>query len=47
MIAPHSEHLCILVVDDEEPARQRLIDLLEKDAHVGRVLEAANGKAAI
>lgn len=47
MIAPHSEHLCILVVDDEEPARQRLIDLLEKDAHVVRVLEAANGKAAV
>jgi two-component system, LytTR family, response regulator len=37
----------VLVVDDEAPARQRLIDLLKKDPQVGSVLEAANGKAAV
>jgi two-component system LytT family response regulator len=35
------------VVDDEAPARQRLVDLLKKDPQVGSVLEAANGKAAV
>lgn len=37
----------VLVVDDEAPARQRLIDLLNKDPQVGSVLEAANGKDAV
>jgi two-component system LytT family response regulator len=37
----------VLVVDDEAPARQRLIDLLKKDPQVGSVLEAVNGKAAV
>ena len=41
------ERLRVLVVDDEAPARQRLIDLLKKDTQVGSVLEAANGKAAV
>jgi two-component system LytT family response regulator len=36
-----------LVVDDEAPARQRLVDLLKKDREVGVVLEAANGRAAV
>jgi two-component system LytT family response regulator len=35
------------VVDDEAPARQRLVDLLKKDPDVGSILEAANGKAAV
>jgi two-component system LytT family response regulator len=35
------------VVDDEAPARQRLIDLLKTDPQVGSVLEAVNGKAAV
>jgi two-component system, LytTR family, response regulator len=47
MIGPRTEGIRILVVDDEAPARQRLIDLLEKDVQVGIVLEAANGKAAV
>lgn len=47
MIAPRAEGIRVLVVDDEAPARQRLIDLLEKDAQVGCVLQAANGKAAV
>ena len=37
----------VLVVDDEEPARQRLIDLLKKDPQVGSILEATNGKSAV
>jgi len=41
------ERIRILVVDDEAPARQRLIDLLKKDPQVGSVLEAVNGKAAV
>jgi two-component system LytT family response regulator len=37
----------VLVVDDEEPARHRLIDLLRQDAGVGEVIEAADGLAAV
>jgi two-component system, LytTR family, response regulator len=42
-----AERLRVLVVDDEAPARQRLVDLLKKDPQVGGVSEAANGKAAV
>jgi two-component system LytT family response regulator len=42
-----AERLRVLVVDDEAPARQRLVDLLRKDPQVGRILEAASGKAAV
>jgi two-component system LytT family response regulator len=37
----------VLVVDDEKPARQRLIDLLHKDSQVGAIFEVADGMAAI
>jgi two-component system LytT family response regulator len=37
----------VLVVDDEAPARQRLMDILRKDAGVASVLEAADGVAAV
>jgi two-component system LytT family response regulator len=47
MIGPRDKGIRILVVDDEAPARQRLTDLLDKDAQVASVLEAANGKAAV
>lgn len=47
MIARRVEGIRVLVVDDEAPARQRLIDLLAKDAQVGTMLEAVNGKAAV
>jgi len=47
MIVQRAEGLRVLVVDDEAPARQRLVDLLEKDGQVGSVLEAANGRAAV
>jgi two-component system LytT family response regulator len=42
-----AERIRVLVVDDEAPARQRLVDLLKKDPQVGAVLEAANGKVAV
>jgi two-component system, LytTR family, response regulator len=47
MIAPATERLRVLVADDEAPARQRIIDLIEKDAHVETVLEAGDGLAAV
>ena len=46
MPSPH-ERLRVLVVDDEAPARQRLVDLLRKDAGVGQIAEAANGLDAV
>ena len=47
MIAPRAEGIRVLVADDEAPARQRLIDLLHKDAQVMAVLEAGDGQAAV
>jgi two-component system LytT family response regulator len=41
------EPIRVVVVDDEMPARQRLVDLLRKDPAVGRISEAANGLAAV
>jgi two-component system LytT family response regulator len=41
------ERIRVLVVDDEAPARQRVIDLLQKDAQIGEILEAADGLAAV
>jgi CheY-like chemotaxis protein len=41
------EQIRVLVVDDEKPARQRLIDLLRNDSQVGDILEAENGVAAV
>ena len=32
MTSQSSEQLRVLVVDDEAPARQRIVDLLKKDA---------------
>jgi two-component system, LytTR family, response regulator len=46
-MAQLTEPIRVLVVDDEAPARQRLIDLLKKDPQVGSVLQAADGKAAV
>jgi two-component system LytT family response regulator len=46
-MAQPAERIRVLVVDDEAPARQRLIDLLKKDPQVGSVLEAVNGKGAV
>ena len=44
---PPSELIRVLVVDDEAPARQRVIDMLQRDPQVGAVLEAAEGQAAV
>ena len=46
-MAQSAERIRVLVVDDEAPARLRLVDLLKKDPQVGSVLEAVNGKAAV
>ena len=42
-----SELLRVLVVDDERPARTRLVDLLRRDSQVGRVTEGQDGAAAV
>jgi two-component system, LytTR family, response regulator len=47
MPLPASEGLCVLVVDDETPARQRIIDLLRRDSQVGAILEASDGLSAV
>lgn len=47
MIPPRIEKICVLVVDDEAPARQRLIDLLRKEPVAATILEAENGAAAV
>ena len=39
--------ICVLVVDDEAPARRRLVDRLRKDDDVGQILQAENGVAAV
>jgi len=46
-MAQPGERIHVLVVDDEAPARERLIDLLKRDPQVGTVLEAATGTAAV
>lgn len=47
MTPPRTERICVLVVDDEAPARHRLMDLLKREQAVGAVLEAADGLAAV
>jgi len=37
----------VLIADDELPARQRLLDLLHKDARVGTISQAENGAIAV
>lgn len=37
----------VLIVDDEQPARQRLRDLMDDDPDVGEVIEAENGLDAV
>ncbi|ETI63319.1 histidine kinase [Sphingobium sp. C100] len=41
------DSFCALIVDDEAPARRRLVDLLSRDRDVGRILEAGHGLAAL
>src|SRR5262249_48148687 len=42
-----SEGFCIMVADDEAPARQRIIDLLRRDSHVAAIIEASDGLSAV
>ena len=42
-----SEGLCVMVADDEPPARQRIIDLLRRDSRVASILEASDGLCAV
>src|SRR5579859_5383276 len=44
---PVLENIKVVVVDDEAPARQRLLDLLHRDPQVGTILEACNGQDAV
>jgi len=41
------DNMRVLVVDDEAPARQRVMDLLRQDQQVGSILEAADGQGAV
>src|SRR5215472_12436369 len=41
------ERLCVMVADDEAPARQRIIDLLRRDSHVATIIEASDGLSAV
>jgi two-component system LytT family response regulator len=47
MTKPLTRRVNVLVVDDEAPARKRLVDLLRRDGDVEAVGEAGNGVAAI
>src|SRR5258708_3724404 len=42
-----SEGICVMVADDEAPARQRIIDLLRRDSQVAAILEASDGLSAV
>ena len=47
MPASRPDGLAILVADDEAPARLRLVELLREDPHVGRIIEAGDGRTAM
>lgn len=47
MVPPRIEKICVLVVDDEAPARQRLVDLLRAEPLAATILEAENGATAV
>jgi two-component system LytT family response regulator len=42
-----SEGLCVMVADDEAPARQRIIDLLRRDSKVTAIIEVSDGLSAL
>ena len=42
-----TEGLCVMVADDEAPARQRIVDLLRPDSRVAAILEATDGLSAV
>ena len=47
MTSPKVGPIRVLIADDELPARQRLLDLLHKDAAVGTISQAENGAIAV
>src|ERR1700722_742517 len=47
MVPSRIEDISVLVVDDEVPARLRLVDLLRQQPAVGTILEAEDGAAAV
>jgi len=47
MPLPATDGLCVLVADDEAPARQRIIDLLRRDSRIGAIIEASDGLSAV
>ncbi len=47
MTALIPENVLVLVVDDEAPARQHIIDRLRENAYSGTVIEADNGALAV
>ncbi len=47
MVPTPPEKISVLVVDDEAPARQRLVDLLRRDPEVGCIVEAGTGMSAV
>jgi two-component system LytT family response regulator len=47
MPLPASEALCVLVADDEMPARQRIIDLLRSHSRGVAIIEASDGLSAV
>jgi two-component system LytT family response regulator len=47
MTPPRTEKISVLVVDDEAPARQRLIDLLRREPVVETIHEAGDGLSAV
>ena len=42
-----NEGVCVLVADDEAPARQRIIDLLRGNSQVGAIIEASDGRSVV
>ena len=47
MMAPLPEPLRVVVVDDDRPARQRVVDLLRHDPDIGAIAECETGTEAI
>jgi two-component system LytT family response regulator len=47
MMLPQTDGILVLVVDDEAPARQRLLDLLDGEKAISGILEASDGLAAV
>lgn len=47
MTTPSPERVRVLVVDDEAPARRRLIDLILRHPRIATIYEASDGEAAV